>query len=1249
MKKGFSIFLFVLLLVNLCPVCPLAATALDALTAEQLTNELPGTVTHNLSLPAEVSGTAVTWESSDETVITAEGVVTRDTFTAKPVVLTAKANGAEKEFPFTVAPMTTNVIYQDNFYYPQWAEQDFLTAATGNTIGWSANTSFSYVGTHSITTTADANGQTGYALKKNSGVTARTVYTLPKSPDTLTLSFDTYLDVADSEAAIYDYFFYADDISAFRLRYTFNANGTAEARLYDSESKTLVASGIAAYNVRRQWMNFTIELNQVDHTVSWKIGENILAASLSYGTAAGRLTKMQLQPGNQATCKPMYIDNFFLAEYKNPATYADEVAVEATLAAIGSDTFTAQSSYCVTENLNLSSGTMTNLLAANETEAAFASDNTDVLTIQREVDSIIGVITPRETATDVTLTVSVTKGSVTKAKNILLTVPAESAYVFDSEGFGRPTLKNQYLSALDRWVGPTDTNNFYSKIIEENGSYFVESKRDAASDVSYYTYDFAGMRKTKTVSVEMTLTYKEKSVGGTFFYDFEFYGKDANGSTDTSSRIGYVRINAGTIRAYAQPSGSYGVTRGALSNRLKFEFDFENQGYNLYIDGTKANTALMPFASSVNYKALDHFKFSSFRTASGTHFAVDDFVVKSDAPVYMSSYFEDTHQRPLSLSIGSLTTGGITFPQFSVVSDYNADSQLKQDFALLHEGKTDKNVHYDFSGAYLVDKASGTKTGLLESIVRDETTPVKINNLYLGANHGAHGVSVTAAAHGKTNADVGSLWSDGTNQWSLMRVVDENTLLFLAEINGAANEVFAFPSTIAGNTLSYVSHAENTAAITFTAQVASSQVYPSIANNVHKLYIVRDGVKTEITDIYTPATLSCDEVIMDITYDIMNPALVGRTLRANRPEGGYTEAPSLAVGEALLRYHLWMTVTADGTVLTEFDHEVLQDLRSIEYYGHQFYPKADVFGGGVYRYLPGTKAFTATAADNTTKTFDFSVPYNMTDVFPRSMNLGAEGWAEPDAYVPDRIIDYMRSTTGENVMAYATGYVPIYDAAPDARPLNTSSSIFLYQSKKAYPVFIDSSSFASRGSHIRGVTYRKYADLSANSSGAEIYTINHGNDVYYYVDFLSAASENLQLSGDYKVYNPEIIYKSSNAACTITGDTATVSGNAKDYVVIRASRGLELAEAVYDKAGSKATVRIDNHNSTPQDAAIILASYKDGKLMALSTPTEISLEAGATLLKDITYDADQADAIKVFVWSDMNTLVPLGKAKDIED
>jgi|GEM_PF-1861170 len=141
--------------------------------------------------------------------------------------------------------------------------------------------------------------------------------------------------------------------------------------------------------------------------------------------------------------------------------------------------------------------------------------------------------------------------------------------------------------------------------------------------------------------------------------------------------------------------------------------------------------------------------------------------------------------------------------------------------------------------------------------------------VYMGANHGAFAVhEVTQTGHGKTYVDVGSKWSNGSRQYTLVRIVDANKLWFVSDNSGTTEQWNYHMVSIAGNTLTHVSGATNTASIVVAADLLT-QLFTSINNHVKK--IVVDGYKT----ITASGFYDVESVEFIDTYNIMNvPAII---------------------------------------------------------------------------------------------------------------------------------------------------------------------------------------------------------------------------------------------------------------------------------------------------------------------------------------------------------------------------------------
>ena len=128
----------------------------------------------------------------------------------------------------------------------------------------------------------------------------------------------------------------------------------------------------------------------------------------------------------------------------------------------------------------------------------------------------------------------------------------------------------------------------------------------------------------------------------------------------------------------------------------------------------------------------------------------------------------------------------------------------------------------------------------------DEISPIFAGGSYIGANHGwAAGPRLAMAAHGKTLADVGSRWSDGTSTYTLLKVLDANTLVLGGPYTVSAGRA-TVSITLPSGPLTHVSGATNTATITGTSvleQIGPVSHTRSVVARIDGLPI-RDGYST---------------------------------------------------------------------------------------------------------------------------------------------------------------------------------------------------------------------------------------------------------------------------------------------------------------------------------------------------------------------------------------------------------------------
>jgi len=94
------------------------------------------------------------------------------------------------------------------------------------------------------------------------------------------------------------------------------------------------------------------------------------------------------------------------------------------------------------------------------------------------------------------------------------------------------------------------------------------------------------------------------------------------------------------------------------------------------------------------------------------------------------------------------------------------------------------NHYFNIEGIYTCPKQCAEESVselVLWKAAHDDICPLKVEDTYIGGNHGFNCVdNITATDHGKTEADIGSVWKDQTQQtYCLVKVPDKDTLFLV--------------------------------------------------------------------------------------------------------------------------------------------------------------------------------------------------------------------------------------------------------------------------------------------------------------------------------------------------------------------------------------------------------------------------------------------------------------------------------------
>lgn len=320
--------------------------------------------------------------------------------------------------------------------------------------------------------------------------------------------------------------------------------------------------------------------------------------------------------------------------------------------------------------------------------------------------------------------------------------------------------------------------------------------------------------------------------------------------------------------------------------------------------------------------------------------------------------------------------------------------------------------------------------------------------------------------------------------------------------------------------MSYVGGGEHTSDLGPAAESFRTEMRPVNRHTKRRVVAYKDG-KAKV--VYGEE--QCDYAEIQEEYDVVNPVSMARALHENRPEGGYTALPQ-AMGDAMIKCKYIYRILGDGGVVIEFSYEKLQEVDLEVIMGAMYQEKLDVYGGGIYRYIPKSLPF-----ETAEGSFDFS-ELTSTDYrtpFPREKMLTKEWWADPQS-PPDKIVDILRDVDGHDRMGFACGYLPVLDGVPEKRIPHLETAIHIIRTRKGYPFFMSGDLTCARG-----VAYKKY--FPVDKDRAYVYTVPYDGKQYIYMDFLKEEVLTVPVEGAVTLYekSQEISYEVKDGILSVHG------------------------------------------------------------------------------------------------------------------
>ena len=381
----------------------------------------------------------------------------------------------------------------------------------------------------------------------------------------------------------------------------------------------------------------------------------------------------------------------------------------------------------------------------------------------------------------------------------------------------------------------------------------------------------------------------------------------------------------------------------------------------------------------------------------------------------------------------------------------------------------------------------------------DDVAPMRMDGTTIGANHGYACSDLTLVGHGKTSADVGSVWLSSGKEYVIIDIVSSDMLTLTAR---ADNTNFSIAQ------LTHVSGATNTASFTPTSRV-NKQWYPAVRDR--KITCFVDNVKIDLSA----------EKVHDFTnnvkfiesYSIMKKndivEWIIQNVGTNHIE--YKAPPCYTVSFSYtFDRELGCTIYFGGVgrkAVELKDQMITQSVQLAQ------------GNGTVYNYIPKAVEFTDGGY-----TYDFSQLENLYSKNPSTALYMTAARQESDVNPIDRIVML------NDQVGYATGYLPVLDAAPEVRAINASRKYLEIRNGtlKLYPRLIDSESIAqiNDGDAFAAIAYRKYFKRSVDRTCKYVIRSEMGD--YLYLDWHTAKTDEIELPADLVGREFEVHEKSSN-------------------------------------------------------------------------------------------------------------------------
>ncbi|WP_194442353.1 hypothetical protein [Pseudoalteromonas simplex] len=397
---------------------------------------------------------------------------------------------------------------------------------------------------------------------------------------------------------------------------------------------------------------------------------------------------------------------------------------------------------------------------------------------------------------------------------------------------------------------------------------------------------------------------------------------------------------------------------------------------------------------------------------------------------------------------------------------------------------------FNFNGDYI--------NGQVVKMGNDDVAPQRVMDTTVGANHGYKMGLYSSVNHGKKDADIGSVYELGSEQYVILGLVDANTLWIAHRFNNST-------AALGDGVFNHLSGGVNTSSFTATYQ-SYADFRPAFQNR--NMIVLVDGKKVDQGSYEFKESIKFIE-----SYDVLSREEIIQWYIEDRESNEVSPSgrePSYSVSMVYeFDKYANCTIYSDIVFLKELNVQDLMFLQAMRLELDRYY-------------IPKAVSFNSQGVD-----FDYALiePANKTS--SNGLNSVYIDAAKMEA---GKIVDRFIGLNDNSASVFAMGYLPIKSALPETRMVNTSEKAWEIRGNtdKMYPRVVDKGDFvASIGEYYSVIGYRNVFKRPGDSTAS--YPVKSSAGDYYFLDWHDVMlTQRVNLPSEYHGREIDVVEKSDN-------------------------------------------------------------------------------------------------------------------------